>query len=69
MTRRGLLGLLAVGLGTSLLGGCGRRGKPEEPEGATYPTTYPYTPYPGRKQTPRNSEAGSSPAPETDLTR
>lgn len=69
MTRRGLLGLLAVGLGASLLSACGRKGKPDQPDGATFPTTYPYTPYPARKQAPRDGAATPSPAPETDQTR
>jgi len=60
VTRRGLLGLLAAGLGASVLSACGRKGKPEQPEDSTFPTTYPYTPYPTRKSTP---------APDTDQTR
>ncbi|CCG41740.1 exported hypothetical protein [Magnetospirillum molischianum DSM 120] len=71
MTRRRLLGFLTAGLGASVLSACGRRGKPETPEGATYPNVYPYTPYPGQKATTRTGagEANRAPPPETDQSR
>ena len=38
---RGLALLLLLALLTPGLGGCGRKGPPEPPEGATYPRQYP----------------------------
>jgi len=47
VTRRRLLALAgAAALGLPLAA-CGRKGKPEEPEGRVYPRIYPYTPLPG----------------------
>jgi hypothetical protein len=70
VTRRTLLGLLAVGLGGATLSGCGRKGRPHEPEDAVYPRIYPYTPYPAAPA-PAPAQAPAAPprAPsdETDL--
>jgi len=73
VTRRGLLGLLAAGLGASVLSACGRKGKPEVPDDAIYPNVYPYTPYPAQKGKTGTAtgakETPPIPVPQTDKYR
>ncbi|EME70486.1 hypothetical protein H261_08388 [Paramagnetospirillum caucaseum] len=42
---------LAIGIAA-----CGRKGMPEQPDGAVYPRDYPYTPLPAESKT-RTNEA------------
>ena len=46
--------LMAAALAVALAG-CGRKGFPDQPEGATYPNTYPYTPLPAESKAKKDS--------------
>lgn len=39
------------------LAACGRKSFPDQPEGATYPNTYPYTPLPAESKAKKDPAA------------
>ncbi len=67
--RRRLFGLLVLGAAGTLLAACGRKGRPQNPEGTVYPRPYPYTAFP-RPPAPAGSEADTRrPSEPTDQDR
>ena len=50
----GMVALMAVPLG-----GCGRKGNPEEPEDSIYPRVYPYTPLPSKAPSKKPAADGA----------